>query len=281
MAIRSNSSPVITNAIFANNAASATGGGIHITTQAAPIFRHISMYKNVGPRGADVFSYIFANPSFFSSIIWNPGRAKHLEAQSSSQVTLTNSIASDLTGVTGSGNNTSDPLFVNYTDIDGIDDAPLTGDDGLRLSIGSPALGAGLSAGMPTTDALGVARTSPPDQGAYQGSFTPLLAPLGIEDLVVGTGDTVATGSVVTVHYVGRLTDTTQFDSSYDRNEPFSFTVGNNQVIQGWEQGLIGMKVGGKRKLTVPPHLAYGDSQVGIIPPNSTLVFEVELLSIP
>lgn len=74
MAIRSNSSPVVTNAVFANNAASATGGGVHVTTQAAPVFRHISMYKNVAPQGADVFSYIFANASFFSSIIWNPGQ---------------------------------------------------------------------------------------------------------------------------------------------------------------------------------------------------------------
>lgn len=281
MAIRSNSSPVINNAIFANNAASATGGGVHVTTQAAPVFRQISMYKNVAPKGADVFSYIFANPSFFSSIIWNPGRAKHVDSQSSSQVTLTSSIASDLTGINGSGNSSSDPLFVNYLDIDGIDDAPLTGDDGLRLATGSPALGAGIAAGMPATDALGVARTTPPDLGAYQGSFAPLLDPLVIEDLVVGSGDTVATGSTVTVHYIGTLTDTTEFDNSYTNNTPFSFTVGNNQVIPAWEQGLIGMKVGGKRKLTVPPHLGYGASQVGIIPPNSTLVFEIELLSIP
>lgn len=281
MAIRSNSSPLITNAVFSNNAASATGGGVHITTQAAPIFRHVSMYKNLSVRGSDVFAYIFANPSFFSSIIWNPGRAKHVDSQSSSQVTMTNSIASDLTGINGSNNLSSDPQFVNFTDVDGIDDAPLTGDDGLRLTTGSPALGAGLAAGMPATDALGVARTSPPDLGAYQGSFASLLDPLVIEDLVVGTGDTVATGSAVTVHYIGALTDTTEFDNSYSRSEPFSFTVGNNQVIPAWEQGLIGMKVGGKRKLTVPPHLGYGSSQVGTIPPNSTLVFEIELLSIP
>jgi len=281
MAIRSNSSPVVTNAVFANNAASATGGGVHVTTQAAPVFRHISMYKNVAPQGADVFSYIFANASFFSSIIWNPGRAKHINSHSGSQVTMTNSIASDLTGINGSGNSTSDPLFVNYLDIDGVDDAPLTGDDGLRLGTGSPALGAGVTAGMPATDVLGVARTSPPDLGAYQGSFAPLLDPLVIEDLVVGTGDTAASGSTVTVHYIGTLTDTTEFDNSYTNNTPFSFTIGANQVIPAWEQGLIGMKVGGKRKLTVPPHLGYGSSQVGIIPPNSTLVFEIDLVSIP
>lgn len=104
---------------------------------------------------------------------------------------------------------------------------------------------------------------------------------LKIEEIVVGTGTEAKTGSTVSVHYTGTLLNGTKFDSSLDRGEPFSFTIGQRQVIQGWEQGIPGMKVGGKRKLTIPPELAYGDRAVGnVIPANSTLVFEVELLSV-
>ncbi len=103
---------------------------------------------------------------------------------------------------------------------------------------------------------------------------------LGIEDLVVGTGATAATGDTVTVHYVGTLQNGTKFDSSYDRSQPFAFRIGAGQVIAGWEQGLPGMRVGGRRRLTIPPSLAYGTSGYGPIPPNATLIFEIELLSI-
>ncbi len=103
---------------------------------------------------------------------------------------------------------------------------------------------------------------------------------LVIEDVVAGTGATAATGDVVTVHYVGRFTDGTQFDSSYDRNLPYTFTLGAGQVIAGWDQGIVGMKVGGKRRLTIPPSLGYGSQDYGRIPGNSTLVFDVELLAI-
>ena len=103
---------------------------------------------------------------------------------------------------------------------------------------------------------------------------------LVIEDIVVGTGATAATGDTLTVHYVGRLQNGSQFESSYDLNRPYTFRVGAGQVIAGWDQGIPGMKVGGKRRLTIPPSLAYGNQQVGSIPPNSTLVFDVELLSI-
>lgn len=103
---------------------------------------------------------------------------------------------------------------------------------------------------------------------------------LKIEDLKVGTGAEAKTGSTVTVNYTGTLTDGTKFDSSYDRNQPFDFTLGQGQVIQGWEQGIVGMKVGGKRKLTIPPSLGYGDQATGPIPANSTLIFEVELLAV-
>jgi FKBP-type peptidyl-prolyl cis-trans isomerase FkpA len=103
---------------------------------------------------------------------------------------------------------------------------------------------------------------------------------LVIEDLVVGTGATAAVGDTVSVHYVGTLTNGTKFDSSYDRGQPFSFRIGAGQVIAGWEQGVPGMKVGGKRRLTIPPSLAYGNQAVGSIPANSTLVFDIELISI-
>ncbi|MBI2452883.1 MAG: FKBP-type peptidyl-prolyl cis-trans isomerase [Parcubacteria group bacterium] len=99
-----------------------------------------------------------------------------------------------------------------------------------------------------------------------------------IEDILVGQGAEAKTGNTVSVQYRGTLLNGIQFDSSYDRGEPFSFTIGQGQVIRGWEQGIPGMKVGGKRKLVIPSALAYGDRAIGSIPPNSTLVFEVELL---
>jgi FKBP-type peptidyl-prolyl cis-trans isomerase len=106
------------------------------------------------------------------------------------------------------------------------------------------------------------------------------MAQLEIQDLVVGTGREAKTGDVVEVHYTGWLTDGKKFDSSVGRG-PFSFDLGAGQVIQGWDRGVAGMKVGGKRKLTVPPELGYGSRGFpGVIPPQSTLVFEVELLEV-
>ena len=111
------------------------------------------------------------------------------------------------------------------------------------------------------------------------------MASLGIEDLVVGQGDTASGGQQVTVHYTGWLDNNgnkgAKFDSSRDRNEPFTFPLGRGQVIKGWDQGVAGMKVGGKRKLTIPPDLGYGARGAGgVIPPNATLLFEVELLGV-
>jgi FKBP-type peptidyl-prolyl cis-trans isomerase FkpA len=104
---------------------------------------------------------------------------------------------------------------------------------------------------------------------------------LQIEDLQVGDGVEAASGSTVDVHYTGWLTDGTKFDSSLDRGSPFSFALGGGQVIRGWDQGVAGMKVGGKRKLTIPHDLAYGERGAGgVIPPFSTLVFEVELIAV-
>lgn len=103
---------------------------------------------------------------------------------------------------------------------------------------------------------------------------------LQIEDEVVGTGAEAKTGDTVTVNYVGTLTNGTKFDSSYDRNQPFTTQIGVGQVIKGWDEGIVGMKVGGKRKLIIPPSLGYGSQAVGGIPSNSTLIFEVELLNV-
>lgn len=103
---------------------------------------------------------------------------------------------------------------------------------------------------------------------------------LKIEDIKVGTGKEVKSGDKIVIHYKGTLTNGKQFDSSYDRGKPFETQIGVGQVIEGWDKGVIGMKVGGKRKLTIPPDMAYGNKQVGAIPPNSTLIFEVELINI-
>jgi peptidylprolyl isomerase len=105
---------------------------------------------------------------------------------------------------------------------------------------------------------------------------------LVIDDLVVGDGPEAATGQRVSVHYVGVAhSDGKEFDSSYTRNSPFSFGLGSGQVIQGWDQGVAGMRVGGRRQLTIPAHLAYGDQGAGgVIKPGETLVFVVDLLGV-
>jgi FKBP-type peptidyl-prolyl cis-trans isomerase FkpA len=105
------------------------------------------------------------------------------------------------------------------------------------------------------------------------------------EDLVVGNGTEATKGQQVTVHYTGWLMEGgkagTKFDSSKDRSDPFVFNLGRGQVIKGWDEGVQGMKVGGKRKLTIPPAMGYGSRGAGgVIPPNATLVFEVELLGV-
>ena len=107
------------------------------------------------------------------------------------------------------------------------------------------------------------------------------MSTLKLEDLVVGTGSEAVKGRTVSVHYVGTLESGKKFDSSRDRDEPFDFQLGAGMVIQGWDQGVAGMKVGGRRKLTIPSELGYGDrGYPGVIPPKATLIFEVELLGV-
>ena len=102
---------------------------------------------------------------------------------------------------------------------------------------------------------------------------------LKFEDTTVGGGAIASQGQTVSVHYTGWLENGTKFDSSKDRNEPFEFKLGSGQVIRGWDEGVAGMKIGGVRRLTIPPQLGYGDRGAGgVIPPKATLIFEVELL---
>lgn len=107
------------------------------------------------------------------------------------------------------------------------------------------------------------------------------MTDLQSEDLVVGTGKTCVKGALITAHYTGWLVDGTKFDSSHDRGQPFQCVIGTGRVIKGWDQGMLGMLVGGTRRLHVPAALAYGARQVGqLIAPNSDLVFEIELLEV-
>ena len=107
------------------------------------------------------------------------------------------------------------------------------------------------------------------------------MSGLEIEDQIVGDGDEAVAGQTVEVHYTGWLTDGTKFDSSHDRNQTFSFKLGGGQVIAGWDQGVAGMKIGGTRKLTIPPEMGYGERGAGgVIPPGATLVFKVELIGL-
>jgi FKBP-type peptidyl-prolyl cis-trans isomerase len=112
-------------------------------------------------------------------------------------------------------------------------------------------------------------------------ALTKTASGLQYQDVVTGTGPTAATGQVAVVHYTGWLTDGTKFDSSRDRGQPFSFPLGGGQVIAGWDEGVAGMKVGGRRKLVIPPDLGYGPmGSPPVIPAAATLVFDVELLEL-
>lgn len=119
------------------------------------------------------------------------------------------------------------------------------------------------------------------DSGVIMAEPITTASGLIFEDSILGTGAEAKAGRMVVVHYTGWLTDGTKFDSSKDRDDPFSFPLGGRRVIAGWDEGVAGMKVGGTRKLTIPPELGYGARGAGgVIPPNATLVFEVELLDV-
>lgn len=118
-------------------------------------------------------------------------------------------------------------------------------------------------------------------QGATMSATTTTASGLKYEDIKQGDGDVATAGKTVSVHYTGWLTDGKKFDSSKDRGQPFEFPLGGGRVIKGWDEGVEGMKVGGTRKLTIPPELGYGSRGAGgVIPPGATLVFEVELLKV-
>ena len=116
---------------------------------------------------------------------------------------------------------------------------------------------------------------------APSNSFSSSVSGFEIQDITVGVGPEAMAGKIITVNYSGAFTDGRVFDSSYKRNTPFEFTLGAGQVIAGWDKGFDGMKVGGKRRLIVPPAFGYGPAGMpNLIPPNSTLIFEVELLGV-
>ena len=157
-----------------------------------------------------------------------------------------------------------------------------------------PAAGAATTAGgsaNASSGAAGSVSTGTSAGAMSAGATSQATAPAGQEittasglkyqDLVIGTGAEATVGRTVRVHYTGWLTDGTKVDSSVDRGQPIEFPLGTPGIIRGWKEGLTGMKVGGKRKLTIPPHLGYGaEGRPPVIPPNATLVFDVELVGV-
>lgn len=281
---RSYSSPTIVNGVFHNNiATNGGGGGIYNYNASSPRMLHLTFYNNIANAlgGSAVFSTLLCEPELISSIIWgeNPDP---LFQDVDRQIRVINSTVKEIDRANSFGysNINLNPFFVDPSSPAGPDGLFMTGDDGLRLTTTSPSKNFGSNPDMPSTDILGAIRVNTPDQGAYEGEFDVVLLPLQVEDLVTGTGATAGNGDVLVVDYVGTIQGGSVFDSSYSRGVPFRFTLGAGSVIPGWEQGLQGMKVGGKRRLVVPPHLGYGAQWSGQILPNSTLIFEIELLDV-
>lgn len=147
------------------------------------------------------------------------------------------------------------------------------------LSLVAMAVLIGSLVGCSSGDAL----QEPPDLRPVSSAAFTTDTDTGLQyhDFTVGDGATATSGDRVTVHYSGWLaSDSTLFDSSYRRGQPFSFRLGAGEVIRGWDEGVAGMRVGGERQLVIPPELGYGSQGTGPIPPNATLIFEVELLSV-
>ena len=136
---------------------------------------------------------------------------------------------------------------------------------------------AALALSIPTAADAAKARA----KGATHATIVRLPDGLSYVDVVVGRGPMPKVGQTVRVHYTGTLTNGTKFDSSRDRGQPFAFHIGEREVIAGWDEGVATMRVGGRRRLTIPPSLGYGDRGAGgVIPPNATLLFDIELLGI-
>ena len=156
----------------------------------------------------------------------------------------------------------------------------------IGLCLAASVLAAGCYDSAQKTDSVSSEATSsttsavPNTADGSGGKVHKLASGLIYEDVVVGSGKMAEPGMNVSVHYTGTLTNGEKFDSSVDRGTPLKFQLGAGRVIQGWEEGIKGMRIGGKRKLTIPPDLAYGPSGSGPIPPNATLLFDVELVDV-
>jgi len=152
----------------------------------------------------------------------------------------------------------------------------------LVVAVSATLTATAFAAGPDSPDPSAKAAASAKAAGGKSGAAKVVSLPSGLKytDLEVGTGAEFKTGMLVLVDYEAWLADGTKFDSSYDRREPYNFKIGAGQVIQGWDEGVVGMKVGGKRKLTIPPSLGYGEAGAPPrIPPNATLTFEVKALA--